>query len=464
MGKWQWWNDKEWVDYSEKVSDLITEEKKKDATLYRADVDKERYVSVDTLQNIYQTFHKDLPDDIKGVCALQHRKDDANKVRLVREVQDFPIFKESIFFYGEKEYNKSITRLTAEVNGAQIADDYTSADYIVLPYTAKFTENMSKIVDYCKASKKELYDTDWVDESVQNGFISNTTITQKWVDLVDEWKNDQATFVLKHGFDPLEQISEEPDSEKDEGSGSENDETSNSEGNGNGFFGVPPFVASPKPDVKIIPVKNNIYEGKLTYTTLKEEYVFQMYFDGDENDKVSGMITWISLHKCQTRFEGIRKDNTLNIKETKFLRGSSFSELGEYNLVVKSANIIEGSLAGDLTAKIKVTKVVPTKRCPVLDSMDFFKNTTKAKFEMQMNLSGEVTKDGNGYVFVVQRGDKEVRIPLKKDGEDIAINLCAAHDIIKECPNSEMYETEKGIEALLLEEENVKTTIQFNEN
>ena len=55
--------------------------------------------------------------------------------------------------------------------------------------------------------------------------------------------------------------------------------------------------------------------------------------------KIKGIITWFSLHSAQTRFEGKRNEdeyNELIIEEKSFIRGSAFSELGKYQLIINS--------------------------------------------------------------------------------------------------------------------------------
>ncbi|EDR29169.1 hypothetical protein EDI_127350 [Entamoeba dispar SAW760] len=106
---WKWYDDTNWVDYGKAQNDILD----KAGNNFRIDVDDERYVETSDLKEIYRLFGE-LPKDITGLCALQHRKDNPQRVRLVKNAAIDTLIHDTIFFYGEREYSKSRCRLEAD--------------------------------------------------------------------------------------------------------------------------------------------------------------------------------------------------------------------------------------------------------------------------------------------------------------------------------------------------------------
>ncbi|EDR25428.1 hypothetical protein EDI_089760, partial [Entamoeba dispar SAW760] len=433
---------------------------------FRIDVDDERYVETSDLKEIYRLFGE-LPKDITGLCALQHRKDNPQRVRLVKNAAIDTLIHDTIFFYGEREYSKSRCRLEAESLGATITNDYLIADEIVMNYNEQFNKEIKEIVQHCKKNGTKIYETQWISDCFDGKVKVNThEITQKWITHVDEmvaeFEKDENGFKNKYHYTPNDtKITIIQSSEDDDGE--EYDDEYNSENTEDGTYSNEQNEEdSQSQKEEIFDLKGSVFEGKITYTESNEEYTFQMWIEDDKN--VKGIITWFSLHNCQTRFEGTRKENTFHIIEKSFLRGEAFSELGEYDIIAKSTNILEGSLVDDVKTHIQLLRVTPKKRKGEMNSNDFFENCSKAQCSLELQMKGEVNKEEDQYQIVITRGESTIKIPIERIENKVIMKLEEIEKLFKEIPNElEMYETDQGIEAVPIEEEDFIAKIHFDE-
>ncbi|EDR24227.1 hypothetical protein EDI_022850 [Entamoeba dispar SAW760] len=458
---WKWYDDTNWVDYGKAQNDILD----KAGNNFRIDVDDERYVETSDLKEIYRLFGE-LPKDITGLCALQHRKDNPQRVRLVKNAAIDTLIHDTIFFYGEREYSKSRCRLEAESLGATITNDYLIADEIVMNYSEQFNKEIKEIVQHCKKNGTKIYETQWISDCFDGKVKVNThEITQKWITHVDEmvaeFEKDENGFKNKYHYTPNDtKITIIQSSEDD---GEEYDDEYNSENTEDGTYSNEQNEEdSQSQKEEIFDLKGSVFEGKITYSESNEEYTFQMWIEDDKN--VKGIITWFSLHNCQTRFEGTRKENTFHIIEKSFLRGEAFSELGEYDIIAKSTNILEGSLVDDVKTHIQLLRVTPKKRKGEMNSNDFFENCSKAQCSLELQMKGEVNKEEDQYQIIITRGESTIKIPIERIENKVIMKLEEIEKLFNEIPNElEMYETDQGIEAVPIEEEDFIAKIHFDE-
>ena len=160
---WQWLNTKKWEDFSSIQTKMLTEAKENNTK--KLNIDSERYVEFLPIMEISRIMGE-LPDDIKGVCALQRRRDDPNRVRLVRDASIPTIFTQKMYVHGDKSYFKTEHRLKAQVYGAPIVDDFDEAECVLLDFEEKISDDIKRVVLYCKKNDLKIYERTWIDECI----------------------------------------------------------------------------------------------------------------------------------------------------------------------------------------------------------------------------------------------------------------------------------------------------------
>ncbi|KAL7712284.1 WWE domain-containing protein [Entamoeba marina] len=445
MGKWQWFDDNKWINYSSALNKVFEARTGR----FKADVDDERYVEVEDIKEIFKIFGE-LPEDFVGLCAMQHRKDNPNKVRLVRCLPDEPLFEEIVYIYDYVDGNDNDVYLKAGSHGCECVTRLNSAQIVIMDLVKNLDTKHRKVVKFCKANGIKIYPNKWITESIEN-----------------DKKESAANDISRDYFKLLEQDSGDDDNDNgnnvaysttSEEYDDDDDDEENSDDYANVYGGKAAVVINP------IDIKNSTYEGDLIYVTLNEKYKFQIHFD--DSDDIKGIVTWIDLHNCQTRFKGTRNGNTLSLQETEFLRGSSFSELGDYELTIVSNNIIRGLIKGDNTTKVELTKVMPKKRLPVLDSMSFFEDKKKIKTEIKLSTVGEVEKVNGKPVLTFEINNGKYQIPMDQVGDDIEIQTDPLKSLFQTIPKKvEFYETDSGITYTNEDDENgsCRFALSFNE-